>query len=172
MHKPLKRILVVYSGVSGATESVARRIAADLIGHHIKPTLAHVSENPVLTSEYDGVIFGSGVRFGKWHKEGQEWLNRSKDQMAKVPVAVFSVGLLGVRDQASKKEQAQNDLDKSVAHLKPIVPIEKAVFPGWKQSEGFSRMEQLALKVYPLEEGDYRDWNLVDQWVAQVAPQF
>ena len=170
MDRHLTRVLIAYSSGSGCTKTIARHIGEVLIGHGFRPQVVDTQDHPIITDKVDAIIFGSGVRVGKWHREGAEWLKSNSDLIKNRPLAVFSVGLLGVHDEEHKLRQAQVDLLKEIKRLKPLEPVASAIFPGWKEPERFASVERLMLKVYPLEDGDYRDWNQVDFWVQEIAP--
>lgn len=174
MDERLKRVLVVYSTLSGCTTTIAKRIGVDLIAYDARPLVASVEEMPTIDLDVDAVIFGSGMRMGKFHKDAREWLQANVDVLSRVPTALFSVGLRAVSSEinpASSIVQAERDLDAAVSSLGGALhPVGSVVLPGWKRSEGFNTMEKLALRVYPLEDGDYRDWDKVDAWAREVAP--
>lgn len=171
MGERLKKVLVVYSTLSGCTTTIAKRIGVDLIAYGVRPVVASVEEFPQVEGDYDAIIFGSGMRMGKFHKEAREWLQTNIDILSRVPIAFFSVGLKPAGAQPGAIAQAERDLQDVVSSFGGAFrPTAAAVLPGWKRSEGFKTMEKLALRVYPLEDGDYRDWNKVDSWVRETAP--
>ena len=172
MNERLKKVLVAYSTLSGCTATIAKRIGVDLIAYNVKPLVASVEELPKVPLDIDAVVFGSGMRMGKFHKEARDWLQVNTDVLSQKPVGFFSVGLRVATAQSGTIEQAERELDAAVSGIgcDHLTPVRSAVLPGWKRSEGFNAMEKLALRVYPLEDGDYRDWNKVDAWVREVAP--
>ncbi len=171
MSQRLKRVLVVYSTVSGCTATIARRIGVDLIAYGARPTVLSVEEVQRVPDDYDAIVFGSGVRMGKWHREARDWIQKNLDVLSRLPVALFSVGLRGVSaDGQIDEAQAKSDLERAISSAGFKHTVGSVVLPGWKRSEGFSAMEKIALRVYPLEDGDYRDWDMVDRWVAEVGP--
>lgn len=170
MAERLKRVLVAYSTLSGCTATIAKRIGTDLIAYAACPVVASVSEMPLVKSGYDAVIFGSGMRMGKWHKEARDWLMTNIDALSTLPVAFFSVGLLGACLSTGRNGQADHDLESAIPQASSLKPVGSVALPGWKRSEGFNTVEKLVMRVYPLEDGDYRDWDKTDAWVRSVAP--
>ena len=171
MDERLKKVLVVYSTLSGCTTTIAKRIGVDLIAYDARPLVASVEEMPNIDVDVDAVVFGSGMRMGKFHKDAREWLMANVDVFSQMPTAFFSVGLRPATPQSNSLAQAEHDLDAAVSSLGGALhPVGSVVLPGWKRSEGFNTMERLALRVYPLEDGDYRAWDKVDAWVREVAP--
>ena len=107
MSEHLKNVLVVYSTLSGCTTTIARRIGADLIAYDVKPCVASVEEMPRIDRSFDAVIFGSGMRMGKFHKEARDWLQANSDILAHLPIAFYSVGLRAATPQSGMLEQAE-----------------------------------------------------------------
>ncbi len=167
----LHRVLILFSTVSGCTATIARRIGTDLIAYGVKPQVCSVEESSgIVTESFDACILGSGVRLGRWHKDMREWVMANIEGLSHMPVALFSVGLRGVMpDRSIDKKAFSSELEASLASVGVKPTAGKAFLPGWKQSEGFSAMEKLALRMYPLPEGDYRDWDLVDAWVSTIV---
>lgn len=165
----MSKVLVAYSTLSGCTTTIAKRIGCDFIAYGVRPQVVSVEEMPMIPADIDAVVFGSGVRMGKFHKEARDWLTANAEFLDKHPLALFSVGLRAASPQT--EGLAERDLD-TVMHetAHGLHPKASVVFPGWKRSEGFTSMEKLALRVYPLAEGDYRDWDKVDAWVRSTAP--
>ncbi len=171
MDERLKKVLVVYSTISGCTTTIAKRIGSDLIAYQAQPRVVSVEEMPIIDRSVDVIIFGSSMRLGKFHHDAREWLQDNLDIIEEVPTAFFSVGLRSVSSQAGGVAQAERELNAVVSSLgTDLHPVGSVVLPGWKRSEGFNPMEKLALRVYPLADGDYRDWDKVDAWVRQIAP--
>lgn len=169
MLERMEKVLIAYSTLSGCTTTIAKRIGTDFLAYGTRPQVVSVEQMPVIPEDIDIVVFGSGVRVGKFHKEARDWLTANAEFIDKHPLALFSVGLRAASPQT--EGLAEKELD-TVLHEMPsgIHPRSSVVFPGWKQSEGFSGMEKLALRVYPLADGDYRDWDKVDSWVRHTAP--
>ena len=165
----MAKVLIAYSTLSGCTTTIAKRIGCDFIAYGVRPQVVSVEEMPVIPADIDAVVFGSGVRMGKFHKEARDWLTANAEFLDKHPLALFSVGLRAASPQT--EELAERDLDTVVhetAH--GLHPKASVVFPGWKRSEGFTAMENLALRVSPFAEGGDLDWEGVAVWVRSPAP--
>lgn len=171
MVQRLQRVLILYSTVSGCTETIARRIGVDLIAYGLRPTVLPVEAVATLdTDKYGAVILGSGLRLGRWHRDMRDWVARNKAALDLVPHASFTVGLHGVRPDGSfDGSQVQDDLQRVMAASGMDKAQGQVFLPGWKRTQGFSSMERIALRVYPLADGDYRDWDLVDSWVGSIV---
>ena len=59
MDERLKKVLVVYSTLSGCTTTIAKRIGVDLIAYDARPLVASVEEMPNIDVDVDAVVFGS-----------------------------------------------------------------------------------------------------------------
>ena len=173
MTERLQRVLVVFATVSGCTATIASRIGCDLIGYGAKPFVASVEEcGRVIQGDYDAIVLGSGVRVGRWHRSARDWIETNAAVLRQTPLALFSVGLHGIRpDGTLDRASAQADLTRVLSGVGVRASAGEAFIPGWKRTDGFSSMEKLALRVYPLADGDYRDWNVVDRWLMDMGPR-
>ena len=172
MTERLQRVLVVYATVSGCTATIASRIGCDLIGYGAKPFVSSVEEcGKIIQGDYDAIVLGSGVRVGRWHRSARDWIESNSSVLRETPLALFSVGLHGIRpDGTLDRASVQADLARVLSGVGVKASAGSAFIPGWKRTDGFSSMEKLALRVYPLADGDYRDWNEVDRWLMRMGP--
>ena len=156
MSQRLKRVLVVYSTVSGCTATIARRIGVDLIAYGARPTVLSVEEVQRVPDDYDAIVFGSGVRMGKWHREARDWIQKNLDVLSRLPVALFSVGLRGVSADRPDRRGAGEERPGARHLLGRLRAHRRVGRPAWLEAQPgeFSAMEKIALRVYPLEDGE------------------
>ena len=85
----MEKVLIAYSTLSGCTTTIAKRIGTDFIAYGVRPQVVSVEEMPTIPSDIDAVVFGSGVRMGKFHKEARDWLTANAEFLDKHPLALF-----------------------------------------------------------------------------------
>jgi menaquinone-dependent protoporphyrinogen oxidase len=158
-------VLVVYATSSGATRTIAQRVAQTLDSLGMNATLVNVREAPPAVG-FDAVIVGSGIRVAHWHASARHWLKANSSAIRAVPHALFSVGLSAV--DPSRQDEAVGYLATLVAdhHLSPV---SVAAFPGWYLPERFSLMERGILRIIHAPKGDFRDFAAVTEWTSSVA---
>lgn len=164
----MSRVLVVYGTKSGCTAGVAERIGSALAAAGVSVDVAPAEENPD-PAGYDGVIVGSGVRVGQWHATTKEWVAENADALKVRPTALYTVCLTVATDQ-DKVEEVRAYTDPILAGS-GIEPIDIGLFGGWFEPKRFSFIERTVLKAMKAPQGDHRDWDAIDAWVAGVAPK-
>jgi menaquinone-dependent protoporphyrinogen oxidase len=158
------RVLVVYGTKSGCTRTVAERIGAELEkgGMSIGISAAH---DAVLTADHAAVVVGSGVRMGKWHAAVRTWVGDHGAILRAIPVAFYTVGLRIT--EAGRTEEVRAYTDPLIQDT-GVRPVGLGLFAGWNVLERFPFLERLILKAMKAPEGDFRDWNAIDAWTAEI----
>ena len=100
-------ILVAYASKHGATQGIARFIAERLIERGETAEARSVTEIEAL-GEPEAVILGSAVYAGSWRKEAVDFVDAHGDELARLPVWLFSSGPLG--DQVVDEEEQPREL--------------------------------------------------------------
>jgi len=164
----MSKVLVVYGTKSGCTAGVAERIGSALATAGVSVDVAPAEDRPD-PAGYDGVIVGSGIRVGQWHAATKEWVAENADALKVRPTALYTVCLTVATDREK--------LDEVRAYTNPVLaasgiePIDVGLFGGWFEPKRFSFIERTVLKAMKAPQGDHRDWDEIDAWVAGVAPK-
>ena len=88
------QILIAFSSRHGSTSEIAQEIAdtidreetlVDLVD--LKDKTKWPNENEL--KEYSGIVVGSGIKYGKWTKEGFNFLKKFKNTLNEKPLGVF-----------------------------------------------------------------------------------
>ncbi len=156
-------VLVAYASKHGSTQGIAERIAEKLrqlgIQAEARP-LDEVSD----PGNYEAFVIGSAIYYGSWMKEATEWVHRNQAVLAKLPVWLFSVGPLGA--EVKDAEQQPKELAE---FQQAIRPREQRVFFGALDHQRLSFAERMVVKAVRAPEGDFRDWEAIDVWAANIA---
>jgi menaquinone-dependent protoporphyrinogen oxidase len=156
-------VLVAYASKHGSTEGIARAIAGRLTerGHR-----AHAAN----VAELDGpgtaaaVVLGSAVYAGSWMKEATAWAERHAQELARLPVWLFTSGPLGT-DVEDEEEQP-----KQLPGLtETLHPVEHRVFFGALDRDGLGFAERMIVKAVRAPDGDFRDWEAIGAWADAIA---
>jgi len=160
-----KKILVAYASRTGSTAEVAEKI-----GNTLKDLGASIDVKSVKeisdVSNYDAIIIGSAVRMFKLLPETMEFFKRFSESFKDKPVAYFIVCL-------TMKEDNDKNSGRAETYLKPLYEVKEPVMVGLFAGKiEFSKLSPLwrwFMKVAKIEEGDFRDWDLIDDWTKRVA---
>jgi menaquinone-dependent protoporphyrinogen oxidase len=168
------RVLVAYASKHGATEGIAARVAAGLrdAGHDVDLRAADTVSG---AAGYDAVVLGSATYVGHWRKQAIALVERLETQVAGKPVWLFSSGPLGddetdEQGRDVRESAAPRELPDLQAALRAR---EHRVFFGALDPSALSLPEK-AMRTLPagrelLPEGDFRDWDEIDDWARSIA---
>lgn len=163
-----QKIIVAYASKYGATREIAEKIGAVLRQAGLQADIAPVDGIRDL-APYQVVILGSALYIGKWQKEAVAFIKANENALAARPVWLFSSGPTGEGDPLKLVEGQRLPADvQSIANR--IKPRDAAVFHGNNNADKMNFIEKWAIKsVVKKPFGDFRDWNMITAWAAQVA---
>ena len=156
------KILVTAASRHGATFEIARRIAETLVAAGFE-TEVSPPEDVHSVAPYDGVVIGSGVYAGRWLRPARDLINREAVALSTKPVWLFSSGPLG------DPPKPEGDPAETVGFREATHAIEHRVFPGRAALDGLGMAEKVIFRVVHAPEGDFRAWDDVEAWAAEIA---
>jgi menaquinone-dependent protoporphyrinogen oxidase len=162
-----KRILVTYATRTGSTVGVATAIGETLGGQGFAVDVKPMKENPSIDG-YQAVLVGSAVNGAHWLPEAVEFVKQNQQSLNGVPVALFSVHIMNLGDDAKSRENRLAYLNE----VRPLLkPLDEAFFAGIANMQGQSQIAVWAYRLFKLgPEGDCRDWAKIRGWAGRLAP--
>jgi menaquinone-dependent protoporphyrinogen oxidase len=121
-----------------------------------------------LVSSYEAVVLGSAIFYGKWMKEATRFVALHAGELAERPTWLFGSGSItgdppvGDDPNAARPSLVEKLVAKTHAR-------EHKLFAGKLDSSTLSLAELLPVRVARGREGDWRDWQAVDDWAAGIA---
>jgi menaquinone-dependent protoporphyrinogen oxidase len=182
----LTRVLVVYGSRHGGTRGIAERIGEVLQTEGLDADVVAADHAGDVRSA-DAVVVGSGVYIGSWLKEPLEFIKRNEAALATRPLWLFSSGPLPgstastsagdpLADALGPEEGPGSGGRKKIAELSAAThPIDHRVFQGAFDPKDPPRaMAERLVRMMPaskgmLPVGDFRDWDAIEAWGAQIA---
>ena len=167
-------VLVVYASKHGSTRGIAERIAAKLTeeGH---PAQARPVQEASGLEGYDAFVIGSATYALHWMDEALAFLQANSTVLARHPVWLFSSGPLGEKAQdAEGRDLRTVTVPKEISGLEQLVQARgHRVFFG-ALDPGTLGFAERAIRKLPaaragLPEGDFRDWDEIDAWAADIT---
>jgi menaquinone-dependent protoporphyrinogen oxidase len=164
----MKKILVTYASKYGSTREIAERVGQVLDQAGLQVDVLPVNNGQDL-SAYQAVIVGSAIYIDKWPKEAVRFLQSHERELAARSVWLFSSGPTGEGNPVDLVE------GKCLpAELKPVVdrihPRDVTVFHGHINPARMNTIEKWAIKNLKKKPfGDFRDWNMIEEWAIFVA---
>jgi menaquinone-dependent protoporphyrinogen oxidase len=179
------RTLIVYGTRYGATASTSAEIAKDLQSEGFDVKVANAKEEKIKDiSPYELIIVGSGMQFGRWTGEAEDFLKRFQKEFAQKKVALFISTMKTVTGREGKTEELEKtrkmELEDKVTKYN-LQPISLGFFGGvldfnkmniiTRKTLGFLRpqLEKDGFKESPSGVYELRDWEEIRTWTKEIA---
>ncbi|MEK0155872.1 flavodoxin domain-containing protein [Arthrobacter oryzae] len=172
---PMK-VLVAYASRHGATAGIAERIAADLGAAGLPAEARSVSEY-FDAAPYDAFVIGGATYMAHVMKDVTAFVKTHQALLSERPVWLFSSGPLGAdRVDAEGHDVLESARPKEFEKLSGLVHTrgEQVFFGAWDPEAPPVGVAERLMKLVPaakdaLPAGDFRDWDAVDAWAAEIA---
>jgi menaquinone-dependent protoporphyrinogen oxidase len=158
------RVLVTYATRHSSTAEIA-----EAIGHVLSDSAATdtVDVLPVDdvddVQDYDAFLLGSAIYEGRWLTPARRFVYANRAQLASHPVWLFSSGPVG------EPPVPTTDVGEVTALAELIQARGHKLFAGQLRLAELQLAERSAVRQVHAVEGDYRDWNTIRAWAADVA---
>ncbi len=114
------------------------------------------------------MVLGSAIYYGRWRKGAVKFLKKFKEKMSSIPIWFFSSGPIGEGDPLEQLDGwTFPPLQQEIADL--IGPQDVTVFHGKLDETKLSRIEKKIMEAMDTPSGDYRDWQMVDEWTSRIV---
>ena len=166
------KILIVVASKYGSTREIAEAIAEEVgaAGHEVELRVVTDGKAAGVDGDavngYDAAVVGSAVYMGKWMAEAREYVAEHGEQLAAVPVWLFSSGPLG--DEYPEGMGVPEHLDELLAQTRAR---DHQVFVGRLDKSQLNLAERLAARMVKAPEGDFRDWPAIRGWARGIAAE-
>jgi menaquinone-dependent protoporphyrinogen oxidase len=158
------KILVTTASKHGATAEIGEAIAGKLREHDLE---VDTRDPGAITSlaGYDAVVLGSAVYAGRWMDAARRFSERHHAELRLRPLWLFSSGPIGDPPQPVEEPA---DGRRLVGELRAR---EHRVFPGRVNNADLGWVERTITKMVKAPDGDFRDFDAVRIWAAEIADQ-
>jgi menaquinone-dependent protoporphyrinogen oxidase len=160
------RVLVTAASRHGATHEIADAIASGLVRRDIEAEVQHAEQLSGLDG-YDAFVIGSAVYVGRWLAPARDLVEAHADVLTARPVWLFSSGPLGP-PEALKPEGDPVDADDVIEAAGALA---HRVFAGRLDRSLLGLGEKAVVIAVRAPEGDFRDWEAIDAFAAEIAQQ-
>jgi menaquinone-dependent protoporphyrinogen oxidase len=148
------RVLVVHAAPSSDTRQIAEAIATVATAAGSTARVAGPDSVGRPLCGWDLVILGAPLRHGRLHREAHRFLERHRDDLQTVPVAVFGLASTGADDTWARNRAR---LDRALQRHPWLVPASVALF------DAASPRGVAAIPTGP------RDWTEVGDWARKLT---
>lgn len=157
------KVLVTAASKYGSTQEIAEAIASTLTERGVDTDVTPAQE--VASFEgYDAIVLGSAVYAGHWRDEAMMLVEDHEQALADRRVWLFSSGPLG-----SPELKPEGDPIPIPDLMRQTKAEGHRVFPGKLDKKGMGLGDKAIVFALRVDEGDYRDWELVENWANGIA---
>ncbi len=156
------KVLVTTASRHGSTSEIGARIGDQLHGAGLDTVFVD-AEDVERILDYDAVVIGSGIYAGAWLKPARLLIERNAADFLERPVWLFSSGPVGdIKGSPVNEDLIADLMERSGAegHM---------MFNGKLDKSDLSLPERAIVGVLKVPEGDFRDWEAIDGWAAEIA---
>lgn len=162
------RILVAYGTRMGSTAEIAQAIAREL--EAVGQSVAVSEMKGIDTLEgYRAVVIGAPVYMAAIEKDVALFIGRHRNDLSRVPVAAFAVGIAPVDHRVGSVESV---LEKLRAALDPVKPVAVTMFAGRLELSRMSFVQRTMTGLMKVLTGDFRDWDAIRAWARGLPAAF
>tara|TARA_A100001037_G_scaffold46277_1_gene37607 strand:+ start:1446 stop:1952 length:507 start_codon:yes stop_codon:yes gene_type:complete len=167
----LTKVLVAFATRFGSTREIASAIARELNTAGFD-AIATEATSSIDATNYDALVIGSPIYGRKWLATAGLFATINSERISGRPVALFSVGTLGVKNQAAAKQEHED----FVGDLREVAPklnvVSDDVFNGYFERANLPWYLRLIDRFAPTPEGDHRDWQAIESWAKSLVHKF
>jgi menaquinone-dependent protoporphyrinogen oxidase len=162
--------MVVVASRHGATDEIAASLARSMADSDAGRAAGLVAVRVPADQRpdpgaFDAVALGSAVYAGRWLESAREYAALHADVLRTRPVWLFSSGPIG--EPPFPPDEAYD-----VPALRNLIGAKgHRTFPGRLDKERLSFGERAMVVAMRAPVGDFRDWDAVRRWGAEIAGQ-
>ena len=163
----MEKVYIVYGSFMGSTKETAEFMKKELDKAGCSAQIAPAAQASADISGYDLVILGSAIHGAAPHPDIVAYVERNREALNKVPVAVFIMCATITSSDENTRKKAASYPGKVAVGFKPV---SAAVFGG-VIGEPKNDLERFMAKLFMGIEkfGDFRDWDKIKAWALSLT---
>ncbi|MBZ0283935.1 MAG: flavodoxin domain-containing protein [Anaerolineae bacterium] len=164
----MTKFLVAYASKYRSTAEIAQRIGKTLRAFKNYEVDVQSVDAVQKVSSYDVIVIGSAVYMGQWQAEAANFLEEHERELTERITWLFSSGPTGEGNpqEILKGWTFPNALQPLVDRIKPHGIT---LFHGKVDPDQMNFLERVITKSVNARTGDFRDWDMIDNWALKIA---
>lgn len=159
------RVLIAYASRLGSTGEIAQAIGEVLAQRGAGVDVLPVDEIQHLEG-YQAVMVGSPIREGRWLPEARRFVQIHRDTLRQLPLLYFAVSGL----MSNPTPEHFHEVYEYLSEVRAMAePLEVGIFAGSLDYNRLNHDQMIRVLSRGLPEGDFRRWQDVRAWAADVA---
>lgn len=173
----MSKILIIYSTTDGHTREICRRLCQVIEQQDHRVTLISIDDEPgVDLEQFDKIILGASIRYGKHHKQVYDFIKRNEQLLDSRPNAFFSVNVVARKPEKNQPET--NPYLKKFLKQISWQPKELAVFAGKIDYKKYRFLDRQMIRLimwitkgptYPETVIEFTNWKQVETFGRLIS---
>lgn len=155
-------VLVSTASKHGSTAEIGEAIGAELERAGLTVSTLEPADIDDI-APFDAFVFGNAVYAGRWQKSARTLVESIASELDGRPVLLFSSGPIGDPPAPEVDPVDVEDLMASTG------AAEHRLFAGQLLQSSLSFGERAIVAALRAEYGDFRDWDAIRGWAAEIA---
>jgi len=167
----MSKFLIIYSTTDGHTKKICQRIKNFLTDGNLVELLSLEDSKKVNLSNFEKIIIGASIRYGKHSKELYKFINLNKNILDQKKSAFFSVNV--VARKLEKNTAETNPYIDKFLKISKWKPNKISVFAGRVDYPNYNFFDKYIIKLIMFitkgptdtsQSYEFTDWSKVDDF--------
>ena len=175
----MSKFLIIYSTTDGHTKIICERIKNFLTDGNLVELLSLEDSKKVDLSNFEKIIIGASIRYGKHSKELYEFINLNKNILDQKKSAFFSVNVVARKPEKNTAET--NPYINKFLKISKWKPNKISVFAGKVDYPNYNFFDKYIIKfIMFITKGptdtsqsyEFTDWSKVDDFSREFRNNY
>ena len=175
----MSKFLIIYSTTDGHTKMICERIKNFLTDGNLVELLSLEDAKKVDLSNFEKIIIGASIRYGKHSKELYKFINLKKNILDQKKSAFFSVNVVARKPEKNTAET--NPYIKKFLKKSKWKPNKISVFAGKVDYPNYNFLDKYIIKfIMFITKGptdtsqsyEFTDWSKVDDFSREFGNNY
>ena len=175
----MSKFLIIYSTTDGHTKIICERIKNFLTDGNLVELLSLEDSKKVNLSNFEKIIIGASIRYGKHSKELYKFINLNKNILDQKKSAFFSVNVVARKPEKNTAET--NPYINKFLKLSKWKPNKISVFAGKVDYPNYNFFDKYIIKFIMFitrgptdtsQSYEFTDWSKVDDFTKEFKNNY
>ena len=175
----MSKFLIIYSTTDGHTKKICQRIKNFLTDENLVELLSLENSKKVNLSDFEKIIIGASIRYGKHSKELYKFINLNKNILDQKKCAFFSVNVVARKPEKNTAET--NPYISQFLKISKWEPNKIGVFAGKVDYPNYSFLDKYIIKFIMFitngptdtsQSYEFTDWSKVDDFSNELKNNY
>ena len=175
----MSKFLIIYSSTDGHTKIICERIKNFLTDGNLVELISLEDSKKVNLSNFEKIIIGASIRYGKHSKELYKFINLNKNILDQKKSAFFSVNVVARKPEKNTAET--NPYINKFLKISKWKPNKISVFAGKVDYPNYNFYDKYIIKfIMFITKGptdtsqsyEFTDWSKIDEFSEELKNNY